>query len=97
MHNGQVNLNKNFYINVGSKQGVEQGTVLDVFRKTLLEDSYRTKKNYQYNIKVGQLEVIHAEDESSIAKLHSMNDKPTDLQLDVEAIMIGDKVEISLK
>lgn len=97
MYNGQEKLNKNFYINIGSKQGVTEGTVLDVYRKTILNDSYRTNKSYQYDIKVGQLEVIHSENESSIAKLHAMNEKISDMQLDVEGIMIGDKVEINLK
>ncbi len=97
MTNQQKILKKNYFLNVGSQDGVREGTKLDVFRQTILEDPYRTKKSYQYKIKVGQLEVIHSEKESSIAKLHTYNSRLKDIQMEINSFMIGDKVEISLE
>lgn len=97
MTNNQTELTKNFYLNVGSDQGIIEGTKLDVFRKRLLHDPYKTKKNYEYNIKVGQIQVVHSEENSAIAEMLQKNTKLNKVQLDVEDFMIGDKVEISLK
>ncbi len=97
MINGQTDLKKNFYLNVGNKHGIVEGTKLNVFRKRLLRNPYETKKNYNYKIKVGQLEVIHSEGNSAIAKMLNTSQKLESMQLNVENFMIGDKVEINLK
>jgi len=39
-------INKNYYINMGIKQGLDQGTILDVFRIISRVDPYKTKKRY---------------------------------------------------
>ena len=41
-------INKNFYINMGSNQGLSQGTTIDVFRVISKLDTYKTKKRYNY-------------------------------------------------
>jgi hypothetical protein len=53
-------LKKNYYINMGNNQGLEQGTVLDVFRVISRLDPYETKKRYNYKVKIGEIEVVHS-------------------------------------
>ena len=97
MKNGETNLKKNFYINVGNKDGIIEGTKLNVYRNKLLHDPYQTKKNYSYKIKIGELKVIHTEPTSSIAILSQLTPMAKQVQLDVNGVMIGDNVEVSIK
>jgi hypothetical protein len=90
-------LKKNYYINMGNNQGLEQGTVLDVFRVISRLDPYETKKRYNYKVKIGEIEVVHSEDESSIASLKMINNKADTPMFDIPALMVGDRVDVKVK
>lgn len=90
-------LKKNYYINMGTNQGLEQGTVLDVFRIISRLDPYETKKRYNYKVKIGEIEVIHSEEESSITSLKNINDKAKSPLFDIPALMVGDKIDVKVK
>ena len=90
-------IKKNYYINMGNNQGLEQGTVLDVFRIISRLDPYETKKRYNYKVKIGEVEVLHSEDESSITTLKMINDSATSPMFDIPALMVGDKVNVKVK
>ena len=64
-------MRKNFYINMGASQGLESGNVLTIYRQISQLDPYATKKRYNYKVKIGELKVIHAEDDAAIATLQS--------------------------
>ncbi len=87
---------KNYYMNIGVKQGVKPGTSLDVFRSISILDPYTSKQRYNYKIKVGLLEVIHSEDESSIGMLKELRKDEKTPYLELEGFMIGDKVDVSI-
>ena len=87
---------KNFYINMGQNQGVREGILLDVFRVISQVDPYQAKKRYNFKVKVGELQVIHSEDDSAIAVLKSFNLDKKALYLEVEGIMIGDHVAVNI-
>lgn len=91
------NVKKNFYVNIGSKQGVEEGTVLDVYRTISRLDPYETKKRYNYKVKIGELEVLHTEHGSAIGQLMSIENKKKTPLFELSNLMIGDRVNVHLK
>src|SRR5690606_27379317 len=71
MGNPDQKVRKNFYVNMGANQGLENGSILDIYRQQSQLDPYTTKKRYNYKIKIGELKVIHAEEDAAIGTLHS--------------------------
>lgn len=90
-------ITKNYYVNMGEKQGLESGTVLDVFRVISRLDPYETKKRYNYRVKIGELEVIHAEENSAITNLKAIDEgQKKGIFFDVPGLMIGDHVGVKV-
>lgn len=89
-------IKKNFYVNIGGKQGVEKGTVLDVYRVISRLDPYETKKRYNYKVRVGTLKVLHAESESAIAHAIDFKNTSEDPLFEIENFMIGDIVNVKV-
>ncbi|EQC43449.1 hypothetical protein [Bacteriovorax sp. Seq25_V] len=89
-------LRKNYFINIGEKQGVTVGTTLDVFRTINQNDPYETKKRYSYDIKVGELEVIHQDRDASIAVSKNIREGQRVPILEVPNFMVGDAVKLKL-
>lgn len=89
-------INKNYYLNMGQNQGLKKGTIVDVFRVISRLDPYETKKRYNYKVKIGELKVLHTEQESSIAHLERFNEeKGNDLiYYDIPGFMIGDHINV---
>jgi len=90
-------LKKNFYVNMGDKQGIETGNVLDVFRVISRLDPYETKKRYNHRVKIGELEILHTEEDSSIAILKDINNSAKSPLFDIPAFMIGDRVDVKTR
>jgi hypothetical protein len=97
MTNDFSEIKKNYYINLGEKQGVRKGTIVDVYRQVTQNDPYESKKRYDYNIKIGELKVIHKDKDSSIAivnKMMSQNDQDTIFE--IPNFMVGDEVKVQI-
>ena len=90
-------IKKNYYVNMGNNQGVKSGTVLDVFRVISRLDPYETKTRYNYKVKIGEVEVLHAEDDSAITSLKMINNGAKSPLFDIPALMIGDRVDVKVK
>lgn len=90
-------IKKNYYINMGNNQGLETGSVLDVFRVISRLDPYETKKRYNYKVKIGEVKVLHTEDESSIATLQKISQSASTPLFEIPALMIGDRVDVKVK
>jgi hypothetical protein len=90
-------LRKNYYINMGSQQGLQKGTTLNVFRVISKANPYNDKKRVNYSVKVGELEVLHTEDGSAITIMKSIANGSKDPLFDINAFMIGDKVSVAIK
>jgi hypothetical protein len=88
---------RNYFVNLGSMQGVKNGTTLDVFRNVSVDNPYDTNKRMHYKVKIGELQIIHSDNGASIAKSKSFLDKNPELQLEINAFMIGDHVAVSVK
>ncbi len=97
MGNENEVIKKNFYVNMGSKQGVKSGTQLDVFRTISRLDPYETKKRYTYKVKIGEIKVLHTEENTAIGSLSKLNIGEEVPLFDVNNLMIGDKVNVHIK
>lgn len=90
-------IRKNYYINMGEKQGISNGTKLNVYRRLSKFNPYDNKKRISYKVKVGELEVIHADNGSSIARSLKFNSGEMSPITDLKYFMIGDNVSINVK
>ncbi len=87
-------LKKNFYVNLGSKQGVRKGTLLDVFRIISVLDPYDNRKRVNYRVKIGELKVLHSNDEAAITVFHKKEDKDMPV-LELDQFIVGDHVAVN--
>lgn len=89
-------IRKNYYVNLGSGQGVKKDSLLDVFRIVSVQNPYDNKKRVNYKIKIGQLKVLHTSDEAAIATVSEYN-KPEETPIfEIPQFMIGDHVSINV-
>jgi hypothetical protein len=89
-------IRKNYYVNMGSGQGVKKDSMLDVFRIISVQNPYDNKKRVNYKVKIGQLKVVHSSDEASIAVINDYN-KPEETPIfEIPKFMIGDHVSINV-
>jgi hypothetical protein len=95
-HKGEQ-IKRNYFVNVGAIQGVRSGTTLDVFRNNSIDNPFDTNKRIHYKVKIGELQIIHSDNASSIAKSKSFLEHAIDLQLEINSFMIGDHVAVSVK
>lgn len=96
---GEINevIRKNYYINIGKSQGIATGTKLNVYRRLSKFNPYDSQKRISYKIKVGELEVIHSDEVSAIAKSIKFNTGISDPITDLKYFMIGDAISIMVK
>jgi hypothetical protein len=88
---------KDFYITMGSSQGVKVGTQLDVYRSVPTSDEMNQKNAQNITFKIAHLKVIHVENSVAVARLLDMTpskDTPNGIYANV---MVGDAVEVSRK
>lgn len=86
---------KNYYVNIGSGQGVKKDSVLDVFRIVSVQNPYDNKKRVNYKVKIGELKVVHASDDASIAVVSEYEKEDTPI-FELSQFMVGDHVSINV-
>jgi len=96
MQNNTPPAPKNYFVNLGTNQGVKPGTILNVARMISEIDPFKAHQRYNHRVKVGELKVIHSEDESSIAVAVDHDTKVEGLSPEYSALMIGDRVQVKL-
>lgn len=94
-HDNEV-VRKNYYVNMGSGQGIKKDSVLDVFRIISVQNPYDNKKRVNYKVKIGELKVVHSSDEASIATVNSYEKEDTTPIFELPQFMIGDHVSINV-
>ena len=97
MGNPNEVLRKNYYINMGSNQGIQEGTVLNIYRDILGVYPYKAKKIYQHKVKIGKIRIIHVDEQSSIAKKESFFDTIDDPNLELKDFIVGDYAAVSVE
>jgi len=88
---------RNYYVNIGAAQGVSKGTTLNVFRRISKSNPYDNKRRVNYNVPIGQLEVIHVEEGAAIGYIKTINKAIKDPIFDINNFMIGDHVSVNIK
>lgn len=96
MENGFEEMKKNYYINMGSSQGVQKGTVLQVFRTISRQDPYENKRRFEYSVPIGKLQVVHSESKAAIAITKGLVDEEGAPLFDVRNFMVGDTVAVDI-
>jgi hypothetical protein len=96
MENDFKEMKKNYYINMGSSQGVQRGTVLKVFRTISRQDPYENKRRYKYSVPIGQLKVVHSEGKAAIAVAKALVDEEGAPLFEVRNFMVGDRVSVDV-
>lgn len=87
---------KNYYINMGSGQGVKKNSVLDVFRIISVQNPYDNKKRVNYRVKIGELKVLNSTDEGAIAVVNQYEKAEETPIFELPQFMIGDHVSINV-
>lgn len=89
-------IRKNYYINMGSGQGVKKDSIVDVFRIISVQNPYDNKARVNYKIKIGELKVLHAMDEAAIATLNEYEKEDNTPIFELPQFMVGDHVSINV-
>src|SRR4051812_34973627 len=66
------NPQKDFYVNMGTTQGVRPGTALKVYRRISTYDLMSEKLYRDVSFPIARLKVFHAESNAAIARLEKM-------------------------
>ena len=90
-----VELPKDFFINAGLEAGLKVGMVITVNRRQTLYDPYQGKSPGELIVPVGQLRVIHAQDNLSVARLVEIMGREELPTLEFDAVMVGDRLDMS--
>lgn len=88
-------IRKNYYINLGSTQGVKKDTLVDVFRVISIQNPYDNQKRVNYKVKIGELKVLHSSADASIAVVSEYEKESVPI-FELNQFMIGDQVAINI-
>jgi hypothetical protein len=88
---------KDYYINVGTNQGLQNGSVLDVYRRLPSYDIKNEKLYQDVTVPIAVIKIIHVEKNISIARLDKMLPIEKTVSLTPASILIGDLVKKPLK
>ncbi len=94
MENGQ-DLPKDYYINGGSETGLKAGMLVTVTRRLTMYDPFQNKSPGDLMIPVGRLRIIHVQDGLAVARLEDMLERVKLPNLDIDAVTIGDRLDLT--
>jgi hypothetical protein len=83
---------KDFYVTIGTAQGIRKGSLLEVTRRTATYDLVNEKIYKDVTVPVGRLKVIHVEKNAAIARLDKLEPIESAPAALVRAVMVGDLV-----
>ena len=89
-------IKKNFYVNMGSNQGLKEGTVLEVHRTVSNLNPYNNKSRINYSVKIGEIEVLHEQENAAITQLKDLAVGKNTPLFEINNLMIGDKVSVNV-
>jgi hypothetical protein len=87
-------IRKNYHVNLGSKQGLRKGTVLDVFRIVSVFNPYDSGKRVNHRVRMGQVKVLHVSEGAAITAFHRMEKETPVMELD--QFIVGDHVGVNV-
>lgn len=90
-------IQRDYFVNLGTNQGIRVGTVLEVARKSPSYDLTTEKLYKDLIFPFAQIKVIHAEKDASIARLEKLYPLERTPALTPRSVIVGDFVKISSK
>lgn len=91
---GEV-VQKDYYVNMGSANGLKSGAVLEVHRRVATYDLLSQKLYKDVEFPIAKLKVIHVEPYASIARIDALSPAESTPAVETRAVMVGDAVAIS--
>jgi hypothetical protein len=85
---------KDFYINMGKSSGLNEGAVLDVYRRVSTYDLLSEKLYKDLTFPIAKIKVIHAEANAAIARIEKMIPETDAPAISPRAVMVGDIVRL---
>lgn len=86
---------KDYFFNAGASEGLKKGMLVTVTRRQALYDQYLNKSPGDLVVAVGQLRIIHVQPDMSVARLEIMQNRANSPNVEFEAVMVGDKIDLS--
>ena len=86
---------KDYYIDSGTEAGLQKGTIVTVFRKVPLYDTYQSRSAGDLKVEVAKVRIIHAQQGLSVARFAADIPRADIPILEENYIMIGDHLDIS--
>lgn len=83
---------KDFYVNLGSSQGIAPGTTLEVLRRLPTYDLSTQKLYKDIAFPIATLKVIHVENNAAVARLDKLMPADKTPAISPRAVMVGDFV-----
>lgn len=91
--NGEIPL-KDYYVNMGTTNGLRSGATLDVYRRMSTYDLANEKLYKDITFKIATLKVIHVEENAAVARLDKLIPAEKTPALSHRYVMIGDRIQI---
>jgi hypothetical protein len=85
---------RHYFIKGGGNQGLAKGTVVDVVRRVAVHDPLSNSSIGDIRVKVAELEIIHSDPTISVGKIVSFESPETRPVIDIEAVMVGDRLDL---
>lgn len=86
---------KDFYVNIGTSNGVRSGSILKVIRKVPTYDVTSQKLYKDLSFPIATLKVIHVENNAAVARLDKIVDPLESPAVTPRAVMVGDQVQVA--
>jgi len=83
---------KDFYVNMGSSQGLREGAQLEVMRRISTYDLLNEKLYQDVTFPIARLKVIHVENNAAICRLDKLINAEKGPETSIRAVMVGDIV-----
>jgi hypothetical protein len=88
---------RDVYVNMGTEQGIKEGSVLDAFRTLTTVDEINQRTGQNISFRIAKLKVIHAEGSVAVARVIQVMPPETTPVGTYTNVMVGDSVEIGRK
>ncbi|HTL12282.1 MAG TPA: hypothetical protein VL588_07330 [Bdellovibrionota bacterium] len=86
---------KDYYVSLGTRNGIQHGSTLQVFRKLATHDLVNRKAEADVTVPVATLKVIHAEGTVAVARLEKLFPAAEAPEVEPRAVMVGDNVQLA--
>jgi hypothetical protein len=86
---------KDYYVNMGTANGLHNGATLEVIRKVATYDLLSEKLYKDISFPIARLKVIHVEQSAAVARMEQILPADKTPAVANRAVMVGDVVQIT--